>query len=136
MDTAFSPVESPAKPAAGFQWFFKRDPNIEDPAWLLNQAQRGQFQRLALVLFFLMSGGFITSTIFPKMIAQTVAVSPSQLIPGSSVFLIPNTPEDFNKLLVWSIIAGYASSFVPNLLNRVIAAQKVKANPPTPKAPS
>jgi hypothetical protein len=69
----------------------------------------------AVVLFLVFQSGLVEGALFPKFPPQAVANF------VDFIGLRPASGTEWGKLLVWSFIAGFAETFVPDTLDRLIA---------------
>ncbi len=101
--------------------------NIKSGRWdfLLAPFSGALFALLAYLLFI---SGFVNGQLFPSIVDGPKELSPND--PHLSFnwyahWMMPKSPTDFAKLLIWCFIAGFAERLIPDALNRLVA-QKVE----------
>lgn len=72
----------------------------------------------ALVLFFLFAGSFLKGSMFPDVSFEMFSVK------GLDQYRIALSNGSIARLVIWSFIAGFAESFVPDSLQRIVQSSQ------------
>jgi hypothetical protein len=78
---------------------------------------------LAMALYLVFMSGLISGDLFPRFTVTTVGDGGAYT--GMVDFMTKVKPEahkDVAKILVWSFIAGYSETFVPNLISQLTSS--------------
>lgn len=75
----------------------------------------------AFVLYIIFMGGLVSGELFPKFVNDTSTyVNTTEFLTAVD----PETYQDFAKILVWSFIAGYSETFVPNIITKIVTPEQ------------
>ena len=76
----------------------------------------------AIVLYLVFVSKLVVTPVFPTVTCQPEGACKDIL--GLMQHYWPTNPEDYDKALVWSIIAGFSERFVPDVLQSLVAKQQ------------